>query len=262
MSLVDHLRTKETTMKTTGPVLTTRSAWQLGQGVRTAQQDALHAGSSLFVVADGFGPHKSAVPADLAISALVAMDAPWDAADGDPSAALLAAVAEAERTITAESSALADPNHFGTTLTAALLLGSTLLSAHIGDSRLWLVRDGRTEQLTRDHTVVATLIEEGRLTEDEARSHKDRNLLNRAIVPAGARGHTDTGPDLAATTVHPGDRIVLTGDGVHAVLDPARLVSLMVQEGDPDVVGQKIADAVEEAGAPDNYALVVVDLMA
>ncbi len=216
-------------MDTTGPALTTRSAWRLGQGTRTAQQDALYAGSSLFVVADGFGPHKSAVPADLAISAFVAIDAPWDAGDGDPSAALLAAVAEAERTITAESSALADPNHFGTTLTAALLVGSTLLSAHIGDSRLWLVRDGRAEQLTRDHTVVAALIEEGRLTEDEARAHEDRSLLNRAIVPAGTRGHTDTSPDLATTAVHPGDRLVLTGDGVHAVLDPDHLAALMVR---------------------------------
>lgn len=261
-SLVDHLRTKETTMHTTGPALTTRSAWQLGQGVRAAQQDALYAGRSLFVVADGFGPHQSAVPANLAISALVAIDAPWDAADGDPSAALLAAFAEAERTITAESSALADPNHFGTTFTAALLVGSTLLSAHIGDSRLWLVRGGRAERLTRDHTVVAALIEEGRLTEDEARSHEDRSLLNRAIVPVGTSGHTDGGPDLATTMVSPGDRIVLTGDGVHAVLDPDHLATLMVQDGEPDDVGQAIADAVEAAGAPDNYALVVVDLAA
>jgi serine/threonine protein phosphatase PrpC len=261
-SLVEHLRTKETTMHTTGPTLTTSSAWQLGQGVRTAQQDALYAGRSLFVVADGFGPHQSAVPADLAISALVPLDAPWDAADGDPSAALLAAVAEAQRTLTAESSNLAEPYHFGTTVTAALLVGSTLFSAHIGDSRLWLVRDGRAEQLTRDHTVVAALIEEGRLTEDEARSHTDRNLLNRAIVPAGTGGHTDAGPDLGTTTLAPGDRMVLTGDGVHAVLEPAHLAALMVREGDPDDVGQAIADAVEAAGAPDNYALVVVDVQA
>lgn len=141
-------------------------------------------------------------------------------------------------------------------------MGSTLVSAHIGDSRLWLVRDGGAEQLTRDHTVVAALIEEGRLTEDEARSHQDQGLLNRAIVPAGTRGHTDTSPDLATTAVRPGDRLVLTGDGVHAVLDPGHLATLMGQEGDPDDVGQAIADAVEAAGAgaPDNYALIVVDL--
>ena len=259
-TLVEHLRTKETTMPTTGPTLTTRNAWQLGQGVRDAQQDALYAGQRLFVVADGFGPHRSAVPAGLAISALVPLDAPWDAPDGDPSAALLAAVAEAQRTLTAESSGLAEAYHFGTTVTAALLVGSTLFSAHIGDSRLWLVRGGRAEQLTRDHTVVAALIEEGRLTEDEARSHDDRSLLNRAIVPAGTGGHTDAGPDLGTTTLAPGDRVILTGDGVHAVLEPAHLATLMVQEGDPDDVAQAIADAVETAGAPDNYALVIVDV--
>lgn len=268
-SVVEHLRTKETIMQISGPTLTARSAWRLGQGVRAAQQDALYAGGALFVVADGFGPHGSAVPAGLAVDAFVPLDtpsgdagSPWTAADGDPAAALLAATGEAGRAITAEAAALADPHHFGTTVTAALLVGSTLFSAHVGDSRLWRVRDGGAEQLTRDHTMVAALVEEGRLTEDEARSHEDRNLLNRALVPAGTGGHSDAGPDLATTEVRPGDRLVLTGDGVHAVLAADHLAALLTREGDPDAVGQEIADAVEAAGAPDNYALVVVDLEA
>ena len=259
-SVVQHLRAKETSMPTTGPTLTHGSASQLGQGARPAQQDALHAGRSLFVVADGFGPHGSPVPAGLAIDALAALDEPWDAADGDPAAALRAAFAEAQRALDAEAATLTDRRHFGTTATAALLVGSTLFSTHVGDSRLWLVRDGRADQLTRDHTVVAALIEEGRLTQDEARSHEDRSLLNRALVPAGTGGHSDDGPDLATTPVRPGDRIVLTGDGVHVVLEPHRLTDLLTRPGAPDDVAQEIADAVEAAGAPDNYALVVVDL--
>ncbi|WP_285104778.1 MerR family transcriptional regulator [Promicromonospora sp. MEB111] len=271
-SVVEHLRTKETIMQISGPTLTARSAWRLGQGARAAQQDALYAGGSLFVVADGFGPHGSPVPAGLAVDAFAAMDAPvgtttgttvdapWTTADGDPAAALLAATAEASRAITAEAATLPDPHHFGTTVTAALLVGSTLFSAHVGDSRLWLVRDSRAERLTRDHTVVAALIEEGRLTEDEARSHEDRNLLNQALVPVGTGGHSDAGPDLATTEVRAGDRFVLTGDGVHAVLAADHLAALLTREGDPDAVGQEIACAVEAAGAPDNYALVVVDL--
>jgi protein phosphatase len=247
-------------MPTTGPTLALSSAARLGQGARPAQQDALHAGRSLFVVADGFGPHRSPVPAGLVIDAFATLDEPWDAADGDPAAALRAAFAEAQHAITAEAAALADPKHFGTTSTAALLVGSTLFSAHVGDSRLWLVRDGRADQLTRDHTVVAALIEEGRLTEDEARSHEDRSLLNRALVPAGTGGHSGAGPDLATTPVRPRDRLVLTGDGVHAVLEPGHLADLMTSPGDLDDVAQEIADAVEAAGAPDNYALVVVDL--
>ncbi|MFI2364272.1 MerR family transcriptional regulator [Promicromonospora sp. NPDC019610] len=263
-SVVEHLRTKETIMQNLGPTLTARSAWRLGQGARAAQQDALYAGGCLFVVADGFGPHGSPVPAGLAVDAFAPLDhplntplntptdSPWSATEGDPAAALLAATGEAGRAITAEAAGLADPHHFGSTVTAALLVGSTLFSAHVGDSRLWLVRDGRAEQLTRDHTVVAALIEEGRLTEDEARSHEDRSLLNRALVPAGTGGHSDAGPDLATTEVRPADRLVLTGDGVHAVLATDHLAALLTREGDPD--------AVEAAGAPDNYALVVVDL--
>lgn len=263
-SVVEHLRTKETIMQISGPTLTARSAWRLSQGARAAQQDALYAGGCLFVVADGFGPHGSPAPAGLAVEAFAAVDSPaddpWSATDGDPAAALLAATGEAGRAITAEAAGLTDPYHFGSTVTAALLVGSTLFSAHVGDSRLWLVRDGRAERLTRDHTVVAALIEEGRLTEDEARSHEDRSLLNRALVPAGTGGHSDAGPDLATTEVRPGDRLVLTGVGVHAVLATDRLAALLTREGDPDAVAQEIADAVEAAGAPDNYALVVVDL--
>ncbi|MFI2487549.1 MerR family transcriptional regulator [Promicromonospora kroppenstedtii] len=259
-SVVQHLRTKETSMPTTGPTLTHRSASRLGQGARPAQQDALHAGRSLFVVADGFGPHGSPVPAGLAVDAFATLDESWAAADGDPAAALRTAFAKAQRALDAEAAALTDPRHFGTTATVALLVGSTLFSAHVGDSRLWLVRDGRADQLTRDHTVVTALIEEGRLTQDEARSHQDRSLLNRALVPAGTGGHSDDGPDLTATPVRPGDRIVLTGDGVHAVLEPGHLADLLTTPSAPDDVARQIADAVETAGAPDNYALVVVDL--
>lgn len=109
-------------------------------------------------------------------------------------------------------------------------------------------------------TVTAALIEEGRLTEEEAHTHEDRSLLNRAILPAGSRGQAGNSPDIATTQLRPGDRLFLTGDGIHAVLHPAHLSSLLVDEGDPDAVGQDIADAVETAGAPDNGALVVIDL--
>ncbi|WP_239520531.1 MerR family transcriptional regulator [Blastococcus saxobsidens] len=107
-------------------------------------------------------------------------------------------------------------------------------------------------------SVVARLpVEEGRLTEDEARADARRADLNRALVA----GRT-TAPDLSLHAVRPGDRFVLTTDGVHAVLPEDELARLLLDESDPDPVVAAVQDAIEAAGAPDNYAVVVVDLPA
>lgn len=135
------------------------------------------------------------------------------------------------------------------------LVGDQAYVAHVGDARAHRVRDGAVETLTRDHTLVQALVEEGRLTVDEARAHEHRALLNRALAP-GAPVEADR----HRTDVRPGDRLVLTTDGVHAVLEPDVLGSLLTMTGDADDVAAAVASAVEDAGAPDNYSVVVVDL--
>jgi protein phosphatase len=140
------------------------------------------------------------------------------------------------------------------TLTAAWLLDDRLAVAHIGDSRAWLLRDGELSRLTTDHTEVQSLIDDGSITEDEARSDPRRNLLNRALA-AAAPGE----PDVVVVPVRDGDRVVLTTDGVHAVVEPDRLRALL-GAGSPQESVDAVAAAVEEAGAPDNYAVVVADL--
>jgi protein phosphatase len=114
-----------------------------------------------------------------------------------------------------------------------------------------LVRNGGLQQVTHDHTVVAGLIEAGQLTADEARSHPHRNLLNRALAPGVVADQT-------VVDLYPGDRLVLTTDGVHSFVDD--LAPLLTAPAGPQDVADTVAAAVAGAGEPDNHTIVVVDL--
>ena len=149
----------------------------------------------------------------------------------------------------------ADHADAGCTLTAVVLRGDQAVLAHVGDSRVYLVRDGRLERLTRDHSVVQTLVDEGRLTPAEAQADDRRVQLNRAIAASAPFE-----PDLAVHVVRPGDRLVLTTDGVHARLEAAALAELLVAPTGPDDVARSVEDAVLAGNADDNYAVLVLDL--
>ena len=117
-----------------------------------------------------------------------------------------------------------DPELDGTstTVTAALFDGNRLGFAHVGDSRGYLLRDGTCSQLTKDHTFVQTLIDEGRITEEESRIHPHRNLILRAVD-----GVHDTDPDLFYVELAPGDRLLLCSDGASGVLDHERIADIL-----------------------------------
>ncbi|WP_134765823.1 MerR family transcriptional regulator [Nocardioides sp. 1609] len=223
-----------------------RAAAREGIGARRTQEDAVLVGDGVYAVADGIGD-----VADGLSAVVVARLAEVERA-GDPVAALDAAVTAAATLVTER---YADRPGAGCTLTAVLLADDQAVLAHVGDSRGHLVRDGRLERLTRDHTVVQTLVDEGRLTAEEARLDERRVQLNRAIAVGGAYQ-----PDLGVHALRPGDRIVLTTDGVHGRLAPAALADLLVADTGPDDVAAAVEAAVLAAGADDNYAVVVVDL--
>ncbi len=241
-SLVAELRSKELIMTNTNQNWNLRAVVRHEQGGRDSQQDAVYSGSTLFAVADGFGDGDAAAPA--AVGAVAVLDQEHDSAD--PTGAIQAAFTQA-----ATSAGMGED---GSTLTALWFTKGQAVSAHVGDCRLHRIREGRVQLLTRDHTLVAALVAEGRLTEEEARSHPHRALLNRALAadaPAEA--------DLEVSDVNAGDRFVLTSDGVHAVLAPDELSSLMLLD-DAETAAGNIVDAVEKAGAPDNYSVVMVEV--
>lgn len=240
--LVTELTAQEASMRTTTTHdWTIRTAVRDDIGGRELHEDAAYAGTSVFAVADGFSDGADA--ARTAITEVTTLDS----TDGDSPDLLAAAVARAASTITAAGQG-------GTTLTAAWLRGDEIAVAHIGDSRLYRRRDAVLELLTRDHTMVASLVEDGRLTEEEARCHPDRVLINRALAPDSPIVE----PDLSRHDVRAGDWLVLTTDGVHGHLSADELATLLT--GGPQEAVDRVAAAIEAAGAPDNFAVVVAEL--
>ena len=231
--LVQQLESEEPSMTTSTDTLHAEIGASHRTGARTQQQDALIATPGLVAVADGFGER-----ADLAAAVLAAY----------ASGGIEGAVAEVESEI---ADSFPEAPTSGTTLTAVTFAGATAAVTHVGDGRVWLVRDHQVRQVTHDHTVVAALLESGQLTEDEARSHPHRNLLNRALVPGVVTDQVEVG-------LRPGDRLVLTTDGVHAHVD--HLAALLASPVPSQQVADAVADAVAAAGEPDNHTIVVVDL--
>ena len=117
----------------------------------------------------------------------------------------------------------------GTTLTALLWSGSQLGLLHIGDSRAYLVRDGEVFQITQDHTLVQSLLDEGKITAEEVASHPQRLLLLRALT-----GDHSSRPDLQLRQARPGDRYLLCSDGLHVVVPADAITRVLLTVADPD----------------------------
>lgn len=226
-------------------------AVRTGIGARDGQLDAVMTAGHVLAVADGFGTNP-----DLAARALAALTPLQTATGAIDSVRLIdEAVRAAAAAVTATGGNPGDPS--GCTLTALVLGADQVALAHIGDSRAYLVRDGRLTRLTRDHTQVQTLLDEGRLTEEEARSQLNPAVLNRALV-------TDASsmPDISLHPTEPEDRFVLTTDGVHAVLPAGELASILIGSRGPEEAVDRVEAAVLAEGSPDNYTVVVVELAA
>jgi len=177
---------------------------------RADNEDAAYAGDRLLAVADGLGGHAAGEVASAAvISALRPLDT--QVPSGELLNALGHAVQRAEGTLREMVAANPSLRGMGTTVTALLRSGSRIGLAHIGDTRAYLVRGGEVFQITRDHTVVQSLLDSGSITPDEASSHPQRFLLLQALD-----GEHDYSPDLQFHDAVAGDRYLLSSDGLHA----------------------------------------------
>ncbi|MEY9845812.1 serine/threonine protein phosphatase PrpC/DNA-binding transcriptional MerR regulator [Streptacidiphilus sp. BW17] len=225
--------------------------------VRESNQDTAYAGPGLLAVADGFGA-AGALAGSLAVEALkpVAGRAAGTRApgQGDVLNALADAVTEANRSV----EGLADAGS-GTTLTALLWTGSTAVDSmalvHVGDSRAYLLRGGELFRITQDHSHVQSLVDEGRLTEDEAAAHPQRALLTRALD-----GRADSRADVTLQQVRPGDRYLLCSDGLSVVIAEETLRQTLLTAEHPDVAVRELVVLARRAGGPDNVACAVADV--
>src|SRR5665647_3703888 len=132
----------------------------------------------------------------------------------------------------------------GTTVTALLRTGNKIAVAHIGDSRAYLLRDGTLTQITRDHSFVQSLIDEGRITEAEAQGHPQRSLVTRVLT--GAEGDE---PDLAMREAHVGDRYLVCSDGLSGFVAADTIQEILEQGMPPGRTADRLVELSMRAGA-------------
>lgn len=219
--------------------------------VREHNEDSLTVLPPLFAVADGMGGHEAGeVASEITINTLNDL-APQSADAG----ALARAVVAANLNVIKAPSQGVGREGMGTTLTAAILEKERLVIAQVGDSRAYLLHNGSLQQLTRDHSLMADMIEAGQLTEAEARVHPNRSVITRAI---GSDPHMQ--PDLYELNVETGDRLLLCSDGICGMIEDHEIASIMRQAPSAQSCADQLVEAALAAGGFDNATAVVVDV--
>jgi protein phosphatase len=226
--------------------------------VRKDNQDSGYAGPWLLTVCDGVGgAARGDLASSTAIGQLRRLDEPPDGADDavrrlDLVAGALHRASDKIGDLVDEEPALSGTS---TTATVALFDGRRLSMGHVGDSRAYLFRGHEISQLTSDHTFVQSLIDEGRISEEDARTHPHRNLILKALD-----GVHDVDPDLFTVELAESDRILLCSDGASGALDNRRLADIL-STGSPDFAAVELVRASLEAGSTDNVTCIVADVV-
>lgn len=208
----------------------------------------------LYLVADGMGGHTGGqIASRLACEAAIGAVETLQGAAVSPAERLRHAVAHANREIM--SATMADPTleGMGTTFVGLLFFGKRLALAHVGDSRAYLLRNGRLRALTDDHSIVAELVRRQQISAEDAREHPHRHVLTRAL---GIRG--DTEADLAEMTPQPGDVFMLCTDGLNGHVEDDEIASLLTQNGDLEATAEQLVESANRAGGLDNTTVVLI----
>lgn len=219
--------------------------------VRDHNEDSLIIIPPLFAVADGMGGHEAGeIASEITVNTLAELAPSHLDAEG-----LTAAVEAANYNVMKASRQGIGRDGMGTTLTAAMLEGERLLIAQVGDSRAYLLHKGHLQQITRDHSLMADLIEAGQITPEEARVHPNRSVITRAI---GSDIHMR--PDIYELNVDAGDRILLCSDGLSSMISNNAIESIMRRQSDAQHCADELVTAALENGGADNVTVVVADV--
>ncbi|APU18583.1 PP2C family protein-serine/threonine phosphatase [Actinoalloteichus sp. GBA129-24] len=228
---------------------------------RSVNQDSAYASPRLLAVADGMGGHAHG---EIACSVVVAAIRELDTrlhglrpGHSDLLRVLAEGVTDAFARLTAIGEARPDTAGMGTTLTALLWDGSRLGVAHIGDSRAYLLSGGVLRRITRDHTLVQSLIDAGQLTQAQAEEHPRRTMVVRALQSGGPEPE----PDLFFQEVSAGDRLLVCSDGLTAVVSDRVIAETMSSSIDPRQAVARLIDLANRGGGPDNITCLVADVV-
>jgi len=222
------------------------SASDVGR-VRSDNQDRDLLAPPLIAVADGMGGHLGGgTAAGMAVEALRGVGSTTDPT------ALLAALKEANRAIARAAMDDPDLTGMGTTATAALLEGGILYLVHVGDSRAYLIRDGRIIQVTQDHSVVAEMVRRGALSADAAETHPARHVITRAL---GVDADIDI--DALRVDLEPGDVVLLCTDGLSGPVADEDILELVEATATLEQAAEPLVQRANAAGGPDNVTVVL-----
>ena len=222
--------------------------------VRTNNEDAAYASTRLIVIADGIGGQPAGeLASEIVVRTLSALDG--TPIEGDPTAALCAAVDAANQQIRMAAATNPASEGMGTTVTAAMLTGDQIAVVHVGDSRGYLFRDRVLYQFTRDDTFVQALVDEGILSAEEARTHPQRSLVTSAV-----QGDAVT-PAMGLVPVQEGDRLLLCSDGLTDVVTDLVIAQTLAAYTDLRQCAEHLIKLAHQAGAPDNVTVIVADLV-
>jgi serine/threonine protein phosphatase PrpC len=222
--------------------------------LREGNEDSAYAGPRLLAVADGMGGHAAGeVASSITIASMAELDS--EPPGGDMLAELAAAVAEANMRL--QEMIIANPavEGMGTTLTALFWSDGHAAVCHIGDSRGYLLRENELYQITHDHTLVQSLVDEGRISADDVSTHPQRSLLLRALD-----GRSIAEPDLSVHEAQPGDRYLLCSDGLSGVVSDETLRETLATIADPEAVTRQLIELALVGGGPDNITCIVADV--
>ncbi|WP_457033961.1 PP2C family protein-serine/threonine phosphatase [Kitasatospora sp. P5_F3] len=223
--------------------------------IREGNEDSGYAGPRLLAVADGMGGAAAGeVASSEVLGSIVRLD------EDVPGADLLTLLNDAVHGANERLRQMVDEDPqlegMGCTLTAMLWTGQRMGLVHIGDSRAYLLRDGSLSQITQDHTWVQRLVDEGRITPEEAETHPQRSLLMRAL---DGRGQVE--PDLSIREVRAGDRYLICSDGLSGPVSHQTLEETLGSFYSPEQTVQELIQLALRGGGPDNITCVVADVL-
>jgi serine/threonine protein phosphatase PrpC len=226
------------------------------------EQDGKTIPVGFYLVADGMGGHEAGEVASRTVNQIVsegifqaqvlpAMTYATRKLDETPMGLLEKAIQEANHAV--YQAAQRKGSDMGTTITAALILGDQAVVANVGDSRTYLLRGGKLEQLTTDHSIVARLFDTGMITEDEIYTHPQRNEIYRSL---GAKANVEV--DLFNKTLQAGDQLILCSDGLWEMVRDPRTAEIVTKSSTPQQACDALIDAANAAGGDDNISVIVV----
>jgi serine/threonine protein phosphatase PrpC len=220
---------------------------------RRRNEDDYVVAPPLFAVADGMG---GAQAGELASSLAAGAVREGEAETGSGERHVAGLIQEANRRVYQRSSEDATVSGMGTTMTVALVENGVVAFGHVGDSRAYLIRDGRLEQLTEDHSLVAELVRSGKLSPDEAETHPQRSVITRALGT-----DPDVDVDTFSVQAQPGDLFMICSDGLTSMVDDDMILSTVEKHrGDLQTAAKALVRAANKRGGEDNITVIFFEI--